>query len=185
MPTACLRSFNPSAFSFSDEAANDLFDHGRPFIDQAGVNLQEACPGGDFFPSVFGSEDAADAHDGEPAFGLPVEVANDFGAALAQGTTAQTARFGVDFLEPGILRLRPGDGGVGGDQAGNFAGANELENFVQSFKGEVGGDFDEDGFAGRSVESELFGLPGWRRGFGPGRLCPAVGGDWACWANLH
>ena len=142
------------------EAGDDGAGDAGAFIDHAAVHLNEGGAGGDFFPCVRGGEDAADADDGKLAAGLAVEVADDFGAALAQGATAEAAGFCVDAAEFGVVGDGAGDGGVGGDDAGQVARCGEGEDFVEGFEGEVGGDFDEDGFwpVGRGDGAGGFGV---------------------------
>ena len=61
------------------------------------------------------------------------------------GAVAEAAGFGVGALQFFVGGRGAGDGGVGGDNAGELMRAGEGEDFVQGVEGKVGGDFDEDG----------------------------------------
>src|SRR5687767_6552550 len=100
------------------QAAYDFAGDAGAFVDQTCVDLHQRRAGLEFFVGVGGGENSADADDGEAAFG---QVADDFGAAFAEGTAAEAAGLGVSW----VFGRRAGDGGVGGDEAIDFAGTGE------------------------------------------------------------
>ena len=59
---------------------------------------------------------------------------DDFRTAAAERATTQATGFGINFLRGGIVAGGAGDGGVGGDDAGDIARPNELQNFIQRLR---------------------------------------------------
>ena len=59
--------FHPALAEFLPESCHDLFRQHRPFVDEAGVKLDQARARRDFFPRIFHRENAADTDDGHPA----------------------------------------------------------------------------------------------------------------------
>src|SRR6188474_1041787 len=94
-----LESLFPQSRLYSpDNVPHD----GRPFEDQSRVDLDQRGSGGDLFPSVLRIEDTPDSNDGDCAFGLAVNVSNDFGAAGAQRPSTQPSGLRVNGLRVGI-----------------------------------------------------------------------------------
>ena len=75
------------------QALQDIFRHPGTFVDPAGVNLQQRCSGGNFFPGIVSGKNATYADNGQLSVGLLVDVANYLGRALTYGRTANPPRF--------------------------------------------------------------------------------------------
>ena len=78
--------------------------------------------------------------------GIADKMPDDFGAAGAERATAQAAGLGINPLRCQVVRGGAGDGRVGGDDAGDVARPNELQDFIQCFKERSGATFTRIGF---------------------------------------
>jgi hypothetical protein len=99
----------------------DGFGNAGPFIDHAGIHLYQGGACQDLLPRVGGVENSPDADDGQCSTGLPVEMANHFGASGTQRSSAQASGFGIDALHGRIAGLRPRNGRIRCDNAGDLA----------------------------------------------------------------
>ena len=78
-------------------------------------------------------------------------MADDLCAARAQWTPAEPAGLGVDLLESRVAGRRSRDGGVGRNNTGKLARADEFEDFVERLESEVGRNLDENGLGLRNL----------------------------------
>src|SRR5205814_200446 len=90
-------------FEARKEVGNNVPCDGRAFINQPGVNLNKRSAGGDLLPSVFGGKNPTHADDGDFAAALLEQMANHFRAPRAQRATAESARFGVNAADGGVV----------------------------------------------------------------------------------
>jgi hypothetical protein len=81
------------------KAGDDFACEARPFVNQAGVNLEQRRARRDFFPRIVRAENSTDADDGQSAICPPMNVPDDFRAARAQRFSAQATGFGIDLLQ--------------------------------------------------------------------------------------
>jgi hypothetical protein len=79
---------------------------------QTGINLDQRCPSVHFFAGADDIIDPSDTDNGQPSGGRASDIVNDFDTPLAQRSTAEASR-----LVHSVEITRPGQGGIGGDDA--------------------------------------------------------------------
>lgn len=125
------------------EMGGDLGGEVGAAVDPTGIDLDKGGAEGEFFGGVDGGGDSSDPDEGELVGGGLGEVPEDVVGFGFEGFTGEAAfLFGVGGVGEGV----PGDGGVGGDESGELEVEGDFDDFVEGFRGEVGGDFDEEGF---------------------------------------